>query len=73
MHAHLLGNRGHKTGESKVQRLVSHPRSFSLQLSSLLWSVLTPCDPPAVTRDGKVASETRREKSRMLDQQICVS
>lgn len=48
-------------GESREQRLASHPHSSSWRLSSLLWSVLTPCGPRAKTHDGKVANETNRE------------
>lgn len=46
-------------GESRAPRLVSHPRSSSWPLSSLLWSASTPSGPPAETRDEKVAKETK--------------
>lgn len=56
---HWLGNKGRTMGASKGQTLVSHPHSSSWRLSSLLWSVWTPFDPPIETRDEKVAMETK--------------
>lgn len=49
-------------GESRAQRLVSHPHSSFWQLSSQLWSVSTPSGPPAETHDGKVANETNGKR-----------
>lgn len=59
-------------GESRAQRLVSHPRSSSWRPSSLLWSVSTPYGPPAETRDGKVADgiNGKRETELQINHQI---
>lgn len=50
------------TGENRAQRLVSHPRSSSWQLFSLLWSVWTPYGPREETHDGKVPKEANRKE-----------
>lgn len=61
-------------GENREQRLVSHPHNSSWRLSSLLWSVLTPCGPPAKTHDGKVANERngKREAELQINREVGV-
>lgn len=51
------------TGESRAQRLVSHPRNSSWQLFSLLWSVWTPYGPREETHDEKVPKEANRRRT----------
>lgn len=56
------GSTGRTTAESRAPRLASRPRSSFWLLSSQLWSVWTPCGPPAETHGETDAKKEKKEK-----------